>query len=112
MFAEKMPSQFGDALGAFWGVGCTDEDSQIGQQFQSLQPLLKASTETCSQVALPIRENLSVSSAPVKAWNWKAGKAFFSLLLWLSILALSSLTPEATEIDMFFDQHEVVVCYD
>ena len=76
MLAEKTPSQFGDALGAFWGVGCTDEDSQIGQQFQSLQPLLKASTETCSQVALPIRENLSVSSAPVKAWNWKAGKTF------------------------------------
>jgi len=38
MLAEKMPSQFGDALGAFWGVGCTDEASQIGQQFQSLQP--------------------------------------------------------------------------
>src|SRR6218665_2649429 len=29
---------------------------------------------TCSQVALPIRENLPGMSAPVKAWN--AGKAF------------------------------------
>ena len=37
---------------------------------------MKASAETCSQVVLLIRENLSVLSAPVKSWNWKAGKAF------------------------------------
>src|SRR6218665_3146727 len=60
---------------------------------------LSAFMYTCNRVALPMRENRPVLSAPVNAWN--AGKAFaFSGPMALQIGSIR-ITLEAIEIDVF-----------
>src|SRR6218665_1762156 len=113
MFAAEIPSQFGDGIDvdAFWRVGFTDKVSQIGQHslgyfclcrkhvYRELITSLSAFMYTCNQVALTMRENRPVLSAPVNAWN--AGKAFaLSGPMALHIGSIR-ITPEAIEIDVF-----------
>src|SRR6218665_837791 len=60
---------------------------------------LSAFMYTCNQVALPMRENLPVLSAPVNAWN--AGKAFALSGPMAPHIGSIRITPETIEIDVF-----------
>src|SRR6218665_2753107 len=112
MFAEEIPSQFGDGIGvdAFWRGGCSDKASQIIQHSLGYFCLCRKHRQRTNYISICLHVHLqpgcfayvrkppSVVSASKRMERWEAFALSGPMALHIGSICI---TPEDIEIDVF-----------